>query len=93
MQYLTQLYNCFSGKFGQSKEAEKIRQKLSGQLSQEQRRLLLAYSDELYAYCDEISFRSFVAGFRLAAGIAAELHQSWDQPNESNEAILEQRGV
>ena len=79
MEYLTKLYDSFCVTTVQYEDAEKIRKQLSGSLDPEQRKLLLAYADTLYAYCDETSYRSFVVGFRLAAGLAAELHQDQTQ--------------
>ena len=73
MNYLTKLYDCFCTPTEQNEEAEKIRRQLGETLDKERRKLLLAYGDALYAYCEENSYRSFVDGFRLAAGIAAEL--------------------
>ena len=79
MDNLTKLYNSFCGQIDQNEAAEKIRHQLSEKLGKEQRRLLLAYGDNLYAFCEENAFRSFVTGFRLALGIAAELWQISNQ--------------
>ena len=84
MEYLTKLYDCFCTRTSCNVEAEKIREQLSEKLDKEQRKLLLAYGDALYGYCEEIAYRSFVDGFRLAAGIAAELRL--DQPQAEDAA-------
>ena len=76
MSYLTRLYDVFGEQTDQVEEAEIIRRQLSEMLNKEQRKLLLAYGDELYASCERYTLKSFIAGFRLAAGIAAELMQA-----------------
>ena len=74
MDYLTALYDRFCGGIETDTEAEEMRHALGEKLDREQHRLLLAYSDKLYAFCEENSVSSFICGFRLAAGIAAELY-------------------
>ena len=73
MEYLTILYDCFCTPTEQNEKAEEIRRRLSETLDKEQRKMLLFYADALYAHCEKSAYRSFVEGFRLAAGIAAEL--------------------
>ena len=85
MEYLTKLYDCFCTRTSCNKEAEKIREQLSEKLDKERRKLLLAYGDALYGYCEEIAYRSFVDGFRLAAGIAAELRLDQTQAEDAAE--------
>ena len=74
MDYLTALYDRFCGRIETDAEAEEMRHALGEKLDREQHRLLLAYSDKLYAFCEENSVSSFICGFRLAACIAAELY-------------------
>ena len=52
---------------------EQIRRELVPTLNPSQRRLLLRLLDSQCALKNEISLDSFVAGFKLAAGIAKEL--------------------
>lgn len=85
MEYLTKLYDCFCTRTSCNKEAEKIREQLSEKLDKERRKLLLAYGDALYGYCEEIAYRSFVQGFHLAAGIAAELQLDQTQAQDAAE--------
>lgn len=85
MEYLTKLYDCFCTRTSLNEEAEKIRERLSEKLDREQHKLLLAYGDALYGYCEEIAYRSFVDGFRLAAGIAAELRLDQNQAEDTAE--------
>ena len=85
MEYLTKLYDCFCTRTSCNVEAEKIREQLSEKLDKERRKLLLAYGDALYGYCEEIAYRSFVDGFRLAAGIAAELRLDQTQAEDAAE--------
>ena len=85
MEYLTKLYNCFCTRTSLNEEAEKTRKQLSEKLDKEQRKLLLAYGDTLYGYCEEIAYRNFVDGFRLAAGIAAELQLDQNQAEDAAE--------
>ena len=85
MEYLTKLYNCFCTRTSLNEVAEKTRKQLSEKLDKEQRKLLLAYGDALYGYCEEIAYRSFVQGFRLSAGIAAELQLDQTQAEDAAE--------
>ena len=54
-------------------EIDVLYQNLTQLLSKGDRRVLLALADQEAALRDEISFASFVAGFRLASGLAMEL--------------------
>ena len=54
-------------------EIDILYQKISLLLSEEDHRTLLALVDHESALRDEISFANFIAGFRLASGLAMEL--------------------
>ena len=85
MEYLTKLYDCFCSRTSLNEDAEDIRKQLSNSLDPELHKLLLAYADALYAYCDETSYRSFVQGFRLAAELAAELRLDQIEEQDAEE--------
>lgn len=54
-------------------EIAKLRQELEAELNPSQRKLLLRLLDVEGYLKDDVSLESFVAGFKLAAGIAKEL--------------------
>ena len=54
-------------------ETDRLQHSLGAQLNQEQRRQLLRIIDMKNAYCETAMLDSFIAGFRLAVGIAIEL--------------------
>ena len=55
------------------KEIEELRRYLAAQLSRDDRKKLLKMEDLEIRLRDDVSLASFVAGFRLACGIAKEL--------------------
>lgn len=68
------LYNRFCGELPkQDAQAEALRCELGETLSPEQRKKLLKIIDLGIELCDDTAFASFVIGFRVASGIAAEL--------------------
>ncbi|MBQ3568952.1 MAG: hypothetical protein IJA25_08470 [Anaerotignum sp.] len=71
--YMKTLWEQFYGFVPSDVETEELRRSLSGQLTKEQRRLLLRIVDRKDLYCERVSQESFMAGFRLAWGIAGEL--------------------
>ncbi len=85
MEYLSKLFGVFCAETEQDEDAEEIRRRLSETLDKEQRKMLLFYADALYAHCEKSAYRSFVEGFRLAAGIAAELRLDQTQAQEAAE--------
>lgn len=58
-------------------ETPRLQHALGEQLTKEQRKLLLRIIDEKNLYCENATLDSFIAGFRLAAGIARDLSGSW----------------
>ena len=54
-------------------ETSRLQQALGEQFTREQRKQLLRLIDEKNTYCENATLTSFIAGFRLAAGIAKEL--------------------
>lgn len=65
-------------------EIHALYKKTAHWLTKEERRDLLALVDKECALRDEISLASFVAGFRLAIGLASELRQ--ERPYSFDEA-------
>jgi hypothetical protein len=55
------------------REIERLHQQLTSQISKDDRRKLLKMTDLQIGLRDDTSLASFVAGFRLAWGIMAEL--------------------
>lgn len=70
--YMRALWVQFCTELPQNEDLERLHRRLRDSLSQNQRRQLLRLIDDASAYCEEVSLRSFVAGFQLAAGIARE---------------------
>ena len=75
--YMTALYLRFCGSPEQDPEAEALARELREQLSKEQRRALLKLIDRSNSHCEAQAEAAFIAGFRLAAGIAMELRGGW----------------
>lgn len=71
--YMKMLWEQFYGFVPSDAESEELRRSLSGQLTKEERRLLLRIVDRKNLYCERVSQESFAAGFRLAWGIVSEL--------------------
>lgn len=71
--YMKAMWEQFYGFIPSDMESEELRRSLSGQLTKEQRRLLLRIVDRKNLYCEWVSQESFAAGFRLAWGIMNDL--------------------
>lgn len=89
MDYMRGLQQVFSGAPECSElqeEIDRLHLELIRQLDKTGCRKLLRLLDAMYELQDEISLTNFIAGFRLAAGIAAELcaekPYSFDQSEE-----------
>lgn len=83
--YLKALWSRFYGYTMMDSGCDTLRRSLGGQLSKSQRKQLLRLVDALTVHTEQVSLESFVAGFRLAAGIARELEgerYSFDQEEE-----------
>ena len=83
--YMTALYLRFCGSPEQDPEAEELAQQLRERLDKEQRRALLKLVDRCNSYCEAQAEAAFIAGFRLAAGIAMELRGGWYSFEEEEE--------
>ena len=80
----------------QDEQAEALRCELGKTLTQEQRKMLLKITDLNLAFCDDAAFASFVIGFRVASGIAAELkdtHYSYDEEQEQRAGKCSNKAV
>ena len=77
-------------------EIENLRQELREQLDRQDREKLLKLADLENELLDEISLESFLSGFKLALGIAAELLPSYsfddDEERRACEALRQRRG-
>ena len=71
-------------------EIEQLYQELAALLEKGERRKLLRLLDTMHELRDRIALANFIAGFRLAAGIAAEL--GTEKPYSFDEAE-EKRGA
>ncbi len=83
--YMTALYLRFCGSPEQDPEAEELARELREQLIKDQRRALLKLIDRCNSYCEAQAEAAFIAGFRLAAGIAMELRGGWYSFEEEEE--------
>ena len=83
--YMTALYLRFCGSPEQDPEAEALAQQLRERLDKEQRRVLLKLIDRNNSYCEAQAEAAFIAGFRLAAGIAMDLRDGWYSFEEEEE--------
>ncbi len=77
MDYMTALYLRFCGSPEQDPEAENLARQLREQLEKEQHRTLLKLINQFNAHCEAQAEAAFIAGFRLAAGIAMDLRGGW----------------
>ena len=72
-------------------EIEQLYQELAALLEKGERRKLLRLLDIMHELQDRVAVANFIAGFRLAAGIAAELGTekpySFDEAEEEKGAI------
>ncbi len=75
--YMRALWDQFYGRIVADPVCDEQHHHLSAQLPTDQRKELLKLIDCHYAHTDQITLESFVAGFRLATGIAKELSGGW----------------
>lgn len=87
--YFLQLQDCFyqAPEGGELlEEIQSNRAVLLRSLSRKERRCLLHILDAGAAYCDKVALENFIAGFKLACGIAQEMSRtgnfSWMDKNE-----------
>ena len=83
--YMTALYLRFCGSPEQDPEAEDLARQLRERLDKEQRRTLLKLIDRYNACCEAQAEAAFIAGFRLATGIAMDLRGGWYSFEEEEE--------
>ena len=70
-------------------QAEKLRQELKERLDRNGREKLLKLADLNNELQETISLESFLSGFKLALGIAAELAPSYSIDNEEEQRACE----
>lgn len=83
--YMKALWSHFYGRIPPDPISDELHHVLGEQLSKEQRKQLLRLVDSKNRHCEDVSLESFVAGFRLATGIAKEISGEWydfDQDEE-----------
>lgn len=71
--FMQELFYHFYGQAPQDDIIEKMRLELGEDLTNEQKKQLLRIIDRADELCDDIAFEAFTAGFKTAAGIAAEI--------------------
>ena len=72
--YMMELQNHFYGFVPPDEPSDKLQKELGAQLNDKQRIMLLHLVDEKDRHCNEVALENFIAGFRLAVGIAADLN-------------------
>ena len=86
--YMRALWSYFYGTIPKDPVSDEQHRYLSQQLASDLRKQLLKLVDCQNAHTERVSLESFVAGFRLAAGISRELAGEW----YSFETAEERRG-
>ena len=86
--YMRALWCYFYGTIPKDPASDEQHRYLSQQLASDLRKQLLKLVDCQNAHTERVSLESFVAGFRLAAGISRELAGEW----YSFETAEERRG-
>ena len=84
---MTALFLRFCGSPEQDPEAEALAQELREHMNKEERRMLLRLVDRCNSYCEAQAEAAFIAGFRLAAGIAMELRGGWYSFEEEEQQV------
>lgn len=75
--YMRALWSHFYGAVPKDHDADEQHHCLSQQLEKNLRSQLLKLVDCQNIHTEEVSLESFIAGFKLAAGIAGELAGEW----------------
>ena len=86
--YMRALWNGFYVRTAADTASDALHHALSERLDKDNRKQLLRLVDSKNMYTEIISLESFVAGFRLAVGIAAELSGAWFDYNKEEEACV-----
>ena len=75
--YMKALWNHFYGVIPEDSVSYEQYHRLNQQLAADLRKQLLRFVDCQNAHTERVSLESFIAGFRLAAGISHELIGEW----------------
>ena len=86
--YMRALWNGFYVRTAADTASDALHHALSERLDKDNRKQLLRLVDSKNMYTEIISLESFVAGFRLAVGIAAELSGAWFDYNKEEDACV-----
>ena len=86
--YMRALWNQFYERTEADTASDALHHALSEQLDKDSRKQLLRLVDSKNMYTEIISLESFIAGFRLAVGIAAELSDKWFDYNKEEDDIV-----
>jgi len=86
--YMRALWDRFYERTVVDSASDDMHYALSEQLDKDNRKQLLRLVDSKNMYTEIISLESFIAGFRLAVGIAAELSDKWFDYNKEEDDIV-----
>ena len=86
--YMRALWTRFYVRTAVDTMSDTLHHTLSERLDKDNRKQLLRLVDSKNMYTELISLESFIAGFRLAVGIAAELSGAWYDYNKEEDTIV-----
>ena len=86
--YMRALWNRFYEGTEADTASDALHHALSEQLDKDSRKQLLRLVDSKNMYTEIVSLESFIAGFRLAVGIASELSGAWYDYNKEEDTIV-----
>ena len=86
--YMRALWNRFYERTEADTASDVLHHALSERLDKDNRKQLLRLVDSKSMYTEIVSLESFIAGFRLAVGIASELSGAWYDYNQEEETIV-----
>ena len=86
--YMRALWDRFYDRTTEDSVSDALHHALSERLDKNSRKQLLRLVDSKNMYTEIVSLESFIAGFRLAVGIATELSGAWFDYNKEEETIV-----
>ena len=86
--YMRALWNRFYVRTAVDSASDVLHHTLSERLDKDNRKQLLCLVDSKNMYTEIVSLESFIAGFRLAVGIASELSGAWFDYNKEEDACV-----
>lgn len=87
--YMRALWDMFYERTEEDSITRELHDELREHLDAEERKQLLRLIDRKNMYIEVVSLESFIAGFRLAVGMATELSGSWFDYNKEEDARVE----